>query len=276
MILCLERAHGCLGGQSRGAWAASPGPLGRLPGGGPGPKLQGSIRVTSTCRPFEFASKFMSILMSIFGRFGVDLGSLLGVIFRQVDAFFGPSWPRNRPRTDLSSKKWLFTKHYVFLWFLLKIDPRMGPRSTQDRSKTGPRSSWIAFFHLEFSLRFLIVLGSALVPFWPPKWSPGGAAELVVIDAWAVQDNLGIVLVRSFFHLAIRDHFFGPHGCLLESFSAVFGLVLGRLGLSWARFWVLRIAFCNPTTLYAHQLINPSTHGLSALCNSGRRTARSD
>ena len=147
--------------------------------------------------------------------------------------------------------------------------PKIAPRRVQDRLGS-------PFFHLDFSLRFLIVLGSALVPFWPPKWSPGGAAELVVIDAWAVQDNLGIVLVRSFFHLAIRDHFFGPHGCLLESFSAVFGLVLGRLGLSWARFWVLRIAFCNPTTLYAHQLINPSTHGLSALCNSGRRTARSD
>ena len=31
---------GCLGGRSRGAWAASPGSLGRLPGapwGGPGP-----------------------------------------------------------------------------------------------------------------------------------------------------------------------------------------------------------------------------------------------
>ena len=51
------------------------------------------------------------------------------------------------------------------------------------------------------------------------------------IGTWAVQDGLGIVLVRSFFRLAIRDHFFGPLGCLLESFWAVFGLVLGHLGL---------------------------------------------
>ena len=81
----------------------------------------------------------------------------------------------------------------------------------------------------------------------------------MLIGWWAVQDGLGIVLVRSFFRLAIRDHFFGPLGCLLESFWGVFGLVLGHLGLFWARFWGLRVAFWNPLTLYAHQLINAST-----------------
>ena len=66
-------------------------------------------------------------------------------------------------------------------------------------------------------------------------------------------------MVRSFFRLAIRDHFFGLLGCLLESFWGVFGLVLGNLELFWARFWALRVAFWNPLTLYAHQLINAST-----------------
>ena len=66
-------------------------------------------------------------------------------------------------------------------------------------------------------------------------------------------------MVRSFFRLAIRDHFFGSLGCLLESFWGVFGLVFSHLGLSWARFWALRVAFWNPITLYAHQLINAST-----------------
>ena len=66
-------------------------------------------------------------------------------------------------------------------------------------------------------------------------------------------------MVRSFFRLAIRDNFFGPLGCLLESFWGVFGLVLGHLGLFWARFWALRVAFWNPLTLYAHQLIHAST-----------------
>ena len=66
-------------------------------------------------------------------------------------------------------------------------------------------------------------------------------------------------MVRSFFRLAIRDHFFGPLGCLLESFWGVLGLVLGHLGLFWARFGALHAAFWNPLTLYAHQLINAST-----------------
>ena len=66
----------------------------------------------------------------------------------------------------------------------------------------------------------------------------------MVIAPWAlaVQDGLGIVLVRSFFRLAVRDHFVGPLECLLESFWDVCGLVLGHLGLSWASFWPLRVA----------------------------------
>ena len=83
-------------------WSA---PLVLPRGGGPGPKLQGPMPLTSPYRPFEFASKFMSILMSIFGRLGVDLGSLLGVIFGPFGAFFGLSWSQNRLRTVLSSKK---------------------------------------------------------------------------------------------------------------------------------------------------------------------------
>ena len=145
MILCLERAHGCLGGRSRGAWAASPGLLGRLPGAPGGGSRPQTTRPNPVYRPSELASKFMSILMSIFGRLGVDLGPLFRVISGHVGAFFGPSWSRNRLGTVLSSKKSLFTKHYVFQYFWTKMYPKMGPRSTQDRSKTGPRSSWMCF-----------------------------------------------------------------------------------------------------------------------------------
>ena len=130
----------------------------------------------------------------------------------------------------------------------------MTPRWGQDRPKIAPRLVQdllgSPLFHLEFSIRLLIVLGSILVPFWPPKWSPGGAAELVVgaaelvvIDLLAVQDGLGIVLVRSFFRLAAWDRFFEPLGCLLESFSGALGVILGHLGSSWVRFWALRMAF---------------------------------
>ena len=52
----------------------------------------------------------------------------------------------------------------------------------------------------------------------------------------AVQDGLGIVLVRSFFRLATRARFLGPLGLLLGSFWGASGLVLGHLGVSWGRF----------------------------------------
>ena len=115
-----------------GSWGASQG----LPGGGPGPKLQGSIRVTSPPRPIGFASKFMSILMTIFGRFGLDLGSLLGVIFGHVGAFsaqvgpgtiFEPSYLR---KCDCS-RNMLFANTFV----CQKLTSRWG----QDRPKIVPR-----------------------------------------------------------------------------------------------------------------------------------------
>ena len=78
-----------------------PGHLGRLPGGGSGPMSAGR----SHSDPLDFRIEIYLILMSIFGCFGVNLGSLLGVIFAPLGAFFGPSWARNRLRTVLSSKK---------------------------------------------------------------------------------------------------------------------------------------------------------------------------
>ena len=100
----------------------------------------------------------------------------------------------------------------------------------------------MAFLLLDFSLRFLIVLYSILVPFWVPKWLPGGAAELVLIGPGAVQDGLGIVLVRSFFVLRFGIAFWSPSGASWTRFGAPLasfwvilgslGPVLGRLGLS--------------------------------------------
>ena len=54
----------------------------------------------------------------------------------------------------------------------------MAPKTAQDRPKTGPRSSWIVFLPLNFSLRFWIVFGSVLVSFWVPKWRPGGDIKM--------------------------------------------------------------------------------------------------
>ena len=61
------------------------------------------------------------------------------------------------------------------------------------------------------------------MPFWPPKWSPRGARELVVWPVEAVQDGLEIVLVRFSCRLVVRDRFFGRLGLLLGSFLVVLG-----------------------------------------------------
>ena len=61
----------------------------------------------------------------------------------------------------------------------------------------------------------------------------------MLIGPAGVQDGLGIVLVRAFFRLAVRVRFFHPLGLLLGSSCVASGPVLGRLGLSSARFGAL-------------------------------------
>ena len=51
-----------------------------------------------------------------------------------------------------------------------------------------------------------------------------------VSDPWRIQDGLGIVLVRSFFRLAVWVRFFITLRPLLGSFWVAFGLFLGHLG----------------------------------------------
>ena len=125
------------GGSSRGAWAPSLGSLGCLPGGVPAQTLW----PTSCPAPIGLASKFMLILMSIFDRLRVDLGSVLGVIFVHFGSLVGQRRSPNRVRTILSSKTLSFTKHHVFQrLFTLFAGPRR-PKIDPRR----PRSSWIAF-----------------------------------------------------------------------------------------------------------------------------------
>lgn len=85
------------------------------------------------------------------------------------------------------------------------------------------------------------------------------------IGTWAVQDGLGIVLVRSVFRLAVWVGFFIPLGLLLGSFWVAFGLFLGHLGVSWARFGALRMACWGLMVLYSHQLIDLSSCQPAAL-----------
>ena len=120
--------------------------------------------------------------------------------------------------------------------FCSKLTPRWG----QDRPKIAPRRVQdrlgSLFLPLRFSLRFLIVLGSVLVPFWPPKGVLLNCAGLRVLAPGGVQDGLGIVLVRFFFRLAVRVRFFGPLGLLLGSFWGAPGVVFGFSGRQFGAF----------------------------------------
>ena len=97
----------------------------------------------------------------------------------------------------------------------------------------------------------MIVLGSILVPFWPPKWHPG--------SAWIVGKSAP---GRS--KTVQRSSWFGPFFVL--SFGIAFLVVLGS---SWGRFWSswapLRVVFGRSGGRFgafsAFQLID-STHQL--------------
>ena len=81
-----------------GPWGASRG----VPGGGVPTQC---LRPRTGWALLVLASFFMSILTSIFDRLGVDLGSVLGVIFGRFGALIGQSWSQDRLRTVLTSKK---------------------------------------------------------------------------------------------------------------------------------------------------------------------------
>ena len=55
----------------------------------------------------------------------------------------------------------------------------------------------------------------------------------MLIGPWAVQDGLGIDLVRFFFRLVVWVRFFDLLKLLLGSFWAASGPVLGLFGPSW-------------------------------------------
>ena len=94
--------------------------------------------------------------------------------------------------------------------------PKIAPRRVQDRLGS-------VFLTLDFSLRFLIVLGIDFGAVLASQMAPGERMDSWQIGTWAVQDGPKIVLVRSFFRLVVRDRFFGRLGLLLGSFLVVLG-----------------------------------------------------
>ena len=150
----------------------------------------------------------------------------------------------------------MFTKPVKTNGFRRFFRPRWRPQTTQNRPKTGPRSSWIGFFDSSIFDRFGIDFGAVLAS----QMAPQGCAHFTQIGPGAVQDGLGIVLVRSFFRLVVRDRFFGRLGLLLGSFLAAPGVVLVLF-----RHFNSSIQPVNSSTRRfnssTHQLINPWPFG---------------
>ena len=101
--------------------------------------------------------------------------------------------------------------------------PKIAPRWVQGRLGS-------LFFRLDFSLQFLIVLGSILVPFWPPKGvvldyavvrvSAPWRSKTVLESAWF---GLFFVLPFGIAFLILLDSTWGRFGRLLGSFCAFRG-----------------------------------------------------
>ena len=113
----------------------------------------------------------MSFSVSFWGRFGVGLGSLWGVILAPFGAFFVPSWFQNRLRTVFSSKN-EFSRNTTFSNVFIDILPNM---ALQNDPRWFPDGSWIvllpfwglffsAWFWDRFRLRFGSVLGIEMGP----------------------------------------------------------------------------------------------------------------
>ena len=147
-------------------------------------------------------------------------------------------------------------------------------------------SSIFASIFDPFGVGFGAVLASQM--------APGGGVRTVQIGRCAVQDGLGIVLVRSFFRLAVWIRFFGPLGLVLGSFWGALGVVLEPLGVIFEplgdHFWAAEVVLGSlahrpyfasthqPIHSFHHPIIpstrQPSSRGRSAIDTPARRTAR--
>ena len=144
---------GCLGGRSRGAWAASPGLLGRLPGaprgGVPAPNYKGqlsSIPVVDPSNSHQNLSRFWC-------QFLVVLGSILGPFGRSFSVMLAPSEAQVGLGTVLDPtylRKSVCSRNIAFS---NGFGPKLTPRWGQDRPKIALR--WFqdrlgSLFCLEF------------------------------------------------------------------------------------------------------------------------------
>ena len=115
-------------GLGRSPWAP-----GARPRGSQGGVLAESLQVVGGYASRGFASKIMSILMSIFGRLGVHLGSLWGVMLGSCWHLFRPKWVPEPSSNRLIIEKVIFHE-------TLRFPILVGQNGPQDRAKIDPRS----------------------------------------------------------------------------------------------------------------------------------------
>ena len=139
--------------------------LGRLPRGPWGGGSWLKVRRPFHARPSWFWHRFLYRFLC---RFLIVLGSIWAPSWVSFSAILAPWSAKVGLKTVFDSIHLRKSecsrnsvKHPVSDAFL----PNMATQKTQDRSKTGPRSSWI-------------VCGSVLVAICPPKWLPRGATKL--------------------------------------------------------------------------------------------------
>ena len=177
LFLCLEHAHGCLGAWESGPVGPGSPPLGSwctsqgLPGGGPGPKLQGSLSLVDPLNSHQnlcrFWCRFLIVLGSILGPSWESLSIMLTPFSAQVGpgTVFEPSYHR---KSEFSRN---IGRRSVWSVSRAQKSTQNDPRSPQDGSKI----VLDRFFHL---LIFRFDFVSFSVRFWLPKWLPRGAREL--------------------------------------------------------------------------------------------------
>ena len=111
--------------------------------------------------------------------------------------------------------------------------PQNEPRSLQDRSKIVLDR---CFFILNVRFGSYLFWGRFWCRFGLPNGAPGVRVNWGYPPPWEIQGGPEIVLVRSFFGLAIRDHFFGLLGASWSRFGASLASFWGHFEISWACF----------------------------------------
>ena len=183
--------------------------------------------------------------MSIFDRLGVDLGSVLGVIFGHFGALIGQSWSQDRLRIVLTSKKCFFKKTSATEGESTILRSKSAQDGTQDDPRSPQDGSKIVLDRFFCLLIFRFDFGSFLVPFWCRFGLPNGPQG--VTANWGLEGPWGSKTV-------LKSSWFGS--LVVLSFGIAFLVVLGSF---WGRFWALRGSFWCFFGISTHRF-NPSTH----------------